>query len=230
MRGRRLTSIVLPLVLGLLVGTVVTSTRGSAHRAPRALPPTITTWTISPSDAGLFACRHRDVSLCELVERQVLTGTGFPWRTLGVTVELVEGQGGWPTGVEDRDAGRIVLFASSGTSSLDPLIREADRQIDPSVGTLRRVFLHEIGHRLLSRCGRSLSDLWRQVRGLPDAWPDTVAPPHDYDSVHEDYAEAFVQYEILAPSRSAAGIPEQMWLDQVADPMFLPGAPCPLPR
>jgi hypothetical protein len=128
----------------------------------------------------------------------------------GYSVEVVEADDEWLRGLALGDERTIRLFVHPQTTAAE----------------LGATFAHEIGHALHQICGEAALDEWRERRALPDSVPDYVEPPHDYDSVSEDFAEAFRQFVGYGQSLSPVGEPVTAeWLHLNSD-LFVPGG-CP---
>lgn len=147
-----------------------------------------------------------DRDSCQVVE-DVATGLPFPWVLLGYTIRVERPPDDWHAGVSLHDQRAIVLFVRDTTT----------------VTALSKTLVHEIGHAIHTVCPDRLAQ-WRERRELPDTVPDHVPAPHDYDSVAEDFSEAFSQYLGQGSSRSTVGDPLTAdWLQRNAD-LFVPCA------
>lgn len=145
--------------------------------------------------------------LCAIGERAA-TDLHYPWATLGYSLRLAPAPDDWHAGVTRHEERVIELYVRPDT--------------DPR--SLARTFAHEIGHAIHTVCPDRM-EAWRARRALGEVVPDHVPAPHDYDSVAEDFAEAFSMYLGYGASRSSVGLPvTREWLQRNAD-LFVPCAP-----
>jgi hypothetical protein len=150
-----------------------------------------------------------DPQACDLARRTIVAFP-YPWLTVGYDVHVTGGDDLWLSGLADPGSRTITLF-----------VRE-----DTTEQTLAATFAHEVGHALHQICEDEVLDVWRDRRGIPFSVPLFVDPPHDYDSVAEDFAEAFREYLGFGTSMSTVGQPlGATWLQRNAD-IFVPWA-CP---
>ncbi|MDX1620851.1 MAG: hypothetical protein R3320_07670 [Nitriliruptorales bacterium] len=128
-------------------------------------------------------------TLCERGE-EIADSLAYPWRSLGYDVRIAPPPDDWHAGVSRHDVEVIELYVRP----------ESTRD------GLERTLAHEIAHALHTVCPDRL-EAWRERRGLGADVPLHVPAPHDYDSVAEDFAEAFSQYLGHGTSRSTVGAP-----------------------
>lgn len=139
----------------------------------------------------------------------VLESLPYPWLTLDYEVVVSHPVDDWRRGATSPEDRTIHLYLSADTTG--PL--------------LEQTFAHEVGHAIHQRCPELL-DLWRERRGLGTDVPDHSEAPHDYDSVAEDYAEAFAQYMGSGLSRSTVGDElTDEWLQPNSDAFLLANCP-----
>jgi hypothetical protein len=150
----------------------------------------------------------RDRIACSAAPQKCLIGTAavmsvdFPWWKLGYKVEVVEPRDDWTHGQVMHAERRIELFVSDEMTVLH----------------VAAIFAHEVGHVLGHSCEVDTLTVWRERRGIPDDVPTYTPPPHHFDSVSEDFAEAFAQYLGFGPSRSTVATPPTgAWLNANAD-------------
>jgi hypothetical protein len=156
-----------------------------------------------------FVCdaSERDCALA----RTMLETFPYPWAVLDYEVVIRSfDEDEWVRGLAIPDERRIELFVDE----------------DTTLEALAATFAHEVGHALHQICGDDILDVWRERRGIDGDVPNYVPPPHDYDSVAEDFAEAMRQFLGFGESLSTVG-PTMTgeWLHMNAD-MFVPGK-CP---
>lgn len=156
-----------------------------------------------------FMCEAEERA-CQLAHHMLETFP-FPWTVLDYEVVIRDfDDGEWIRGLAIPDERRIELYVSEDTTITD----------------LAATFAHEVGHALHQICGQAALDEWRERRDLDETVPDYVDPPHDYDSVAEDFAEAFRQFLGYGPSQSTVGDDiSNQWLHLNAE-LFIPGE-CP---
>lgn len=134
-------------------------------------------------------------SLCARGEA-IAAALDYPWRSLGYELRIAQPPDNWHAGVSRHDVQVIELYVRPEST------REG----------LVRTLAHEIAHALHTVCPGRL-DAWRDARNLGPEVPDHVPAPHDYDSVAEDFAEAFSQWLGYGTSRSTVGEPvTEDWL------------------
>lgn len=167
------------------------------------------TSTLAPDSAGMstaevtgeggVTCASAP-TLCERGE-EIAASIPYPWQDLGYEIQISPAPDDWHAGVSRHDIQVIELYVRSEST------REG----------LERTLAHEIAHALHTTCADRLPE-WRERRGLDASVPDHVPAPHDYDSVAEDFAEAFSQHLGFGTSRSTVGDPvTDGWLEQNAE-------------
>lgn len=188
---------------GLLVAFLVGVAAGLLIVVPGS-PPEAASGAPAGTDGFAVEC-DLDRYQCGVAEH-VLKTFPYPWTTLGYSVEVTAPPDEWMRGRTVLEERRIELFMREDTNAED----------------LAATFAHEAGHALHQYCDDAVLDVWRDRRDLPAGVPDYVSPPHDYDSVAEDFAESFRQYLGFGSSLSSVGAPpDEEWLQLNAD-LFLP--------
>lgn len=203
----RLLSLVLLLVAAFATGAASAATL-RAEAAPEASgePVVVAPADGAPASLPIECAAERD--LCDLAE-EVALDLRFPWVTTGYSLRISPAPDEWLAGVSRHDQQVIELYVRPDSTHV----------------SLARTLAHEVAHGVHTSCEGRL-DEWRDRRGLPDTVPDHVPAPHEYDSVAEDFAEAFTQYLRYGESRSTVGEPvDGEWLQRNAD-LFVP---CPQP-
>ncbi|MGH3442596.1 MAG: hypothetical protein ACRDUY_11260 [Nitriliruptorales bacterium] len=139
----------------------------------------------------------------------VLERLPYPRLTLEYEVVLTRPVDDWRRGATSPEDETITLCLSPDMTG--PL--------------LRQTFAHEVAHAIHQRCSELL-DVWRERPGLGPDVPDHSEAPHDYDSVAEDFAEAFAGYMGSGMSRSTVGEPfTDEWLQRNSDVFLLGNCP-----
>lgn len=139
----------------------------------------------TPTTAPTVAC-HTQQWACDLVDTAVDT-LDYPWRDLGWSVTVEEEQP-WLAGYASWSSRTVTLYPREHWT----------------VDTAAYVFAHEVGHAVyVTHMTPERKSAYRYARGIASDVPEHVKPPHEFDSVAEDFAELFAWWHTRVAFRSS---------------------------
>jgi hypothetical protein len=152
------------------------------------------------------SCELADAERCALLLEQLLE-LPFAWHRTGYQLRIRDER--------DAPSGRRPGTTISGRTlarrrQMQLFVNGGDRVADPVAAFrgVERSLAHELGHVMHQTCGDEVLEVWRQVRGHPDATPDR-GHGHlgiGFDSVGEDFAEAAMEWLTDGAFRSRSAL------------------------
>jgi hypothetical protein len=172
----------------------------AASRPPEppaaAPPPAAASAVVVPGpDArprGRIVCRTTAERCGAVTQAAARLSRHYGWRALGWDVVVAAPVDDWLTGQADADRRRITIFPRDGMDG----------------DALAHVLAHEVGHAVDAvHTTPERRAAYVAARGLPADAPERVPPPHDHDSVREDFAETFAWWALGIEHRSTLAPP-----------------------